>query len=220
MSASRPSLAFVGGTGPEGLGLAMRFAAIGHEIVVGSRRLERAEEAAQKIKDKVPQAQVSGRENAEAVQACDCVVVTVPYSGQRDTLEQLRDMIGDKIVISTVVPVEFAKGKITALVVEEGSAAEQAQALLPQARVVGAFQNLSAKELQDLEHEVPADVVVVANDQEAKAAVMAMADGINGVRGIDGGGLANSRYVEEITALLLNINKVYKAQSSIKIAGV
>ena len=220
MTPAHPSLAFVGGTGPEGLGLAMRFAAAGHEIIIGSRRQERADEAAQKILEKVPKAKVRGSENADAVRSGEHVVVTVPYGGQRDTLEGLRDVIGDKIVICTVVPVEVADGKISGVPVNEGSAAEEAQAVLPEARVAGAFQNLSARKLMDLANEVPADVVVTADDEEAKRAAMAMAESIAGVRGLDGGGLANSRYVEEITVLLMNINKIHKARSSVRIVGV
>ena len=220
MSDSRHSFAFVGGTGPEGLGLAMRFAMAGHEVIIGSRRLERAQEAAEKVLAKVPTATVRGLENQAAVEASEYVVITVPYSGQKDTLEGLRAAIGDKIVIDTVVPLEFDKGKITALIVEEGSASQQAQAALPEARVIGAFQNLSAKELMAIEHPVPADVVVCGDHADAKKAVMEIAESIEGVRAIDGGALANARYVEDITALLANINKIYKAHSSIKIVGV
>ena len=220
MNDSRHSFAFVGGTGPEGLGLAMRFALAGYEVIIGSRRPERAQEAAEKVLGKVSKAAVRGLENQAAVNAADCVVITVPYSGQKETLEGLRAAIGGKIVIDTVVPLEFDKGKITALIVEEGSASQQAQAALPEARVIGAFQNLSAKELMAIEHPVPADVVVCGDHADAKQDVMELAESIEGVRAIDGGGLANARYVEDITALLANINKIYKAHSSIKIVGV
>ncbi|MEE9284212.1 MAG: NADPH-dependent F420 reductase [Dehalococcoidia bacterium] len=220
MSQNHRTIAFIGGTGPEGLGLAMRFALAGDDVIIGSRRIERAEEAARKIRDQIPQAMVRGMENEAAVRAGDLVMITIPYSGQRDTLVQLRDAIGAKIVVGTVVPLEFDKGKIRIIPVEEGSATQQAQALLPDATVVGAFHNLSASELMDLAREVPSDVVVCADDAEAKQTVMALARKIEGVRGIDGGGLENARLVEDITALLLNINKVYKSHSSIKIVGV
>ena len=131
----------------------------------------------------------------------------------------LQELAG-KIVVDTVVPLQFEKGKIRALILDDGSAAEQANRILPDSIVVGAFQNLSAHELMDLEHDVPADVVVCGDDGDSKQLVIAMAAEIKGCRGIDGGGLANSRYVEDITALLLNINKVHKAQSMIKIVGV
>ena len=220
MTRNHRSIAFIGGTGPEGLGLAMRFAHAGDAVIIGSRRIERAKEAARKILEQVPTATVRGLENEAAVRAGDLVMITVPYGGQRDTLEQLRDAIGDKIVIDTVVPLEFEKGKIRAISVAEGSATEQAQAMLPDATVVGAFHNLSAHDLMDVPNEVQSDVVVVADDAEAKQTVIELAQTIDGVRGIDGGGLENSRLVENITVLLLNINKVYKSHSSIKIVGV
>jgi len=106
------------------------------------------------------------------------------------------------------------------LIVEEGSAAEQAQQILDGATVVAAFHNLSAKELMDVDHEVPCDVVVCGDDADAKGAVMELAVEIAGVRAVDGGGLENSRYVEDLTALLLNINRIYKSTSSIRIVGV
>jgi NADPH-dependent F420 reductase len=214
------AISFIGGTGPEGLGLAVRFASAGEHVIIGSRKLERAQEAVQTILASVPGAKAQGMENEAAVRASAIVMVTVPYSGQKDTLASLTEAIGNRIVVDTVVPLEFAKGKIRMLDVPEGSATQQAQVILPQARVIGAFHTLSAKELMDIQHEVPSDVVVTGNDAEAKKAVMVLAGKIKGARAVDGGGLENSRYVEGITALLLNINKVYKSQSMIKIVGV
>jgi NADPH-dependent F420 reductase len=215
-----PSIAFIGGTGPEGLGLAMRFARAGNEVIIGSRRQERCDEAAEKVLSAVPNGKIRGMVNPEAVAAGDVIFITVPYDGQREMLEQIKDGVAGKTVVDTVVPLRFAKGKISTLSVEEGSAAEEAQAVLTGSTVVGAFHNLSAKELMDLEHEVPCDVVVCGDDAEAKQTVMDLAVGIAGVRAIDGGGLENSRYVEGITALLLNINRIYKTQSSIRLVGV
>lgn len=220
MSAGKRTIAFIGGTGPEGLGLAMRFAHSGEEVIIGSRRLERAQEAAQKIAERVPHAKARGLENKDAARAGDLVLITIPYEGQKATLEELTEALDGKIVVATVVPLHFEKGKISALLVEEGSAAQQAQRILPTSRVVGAFQNLSAQELMEIDHEVPADVVVCGDDAAAKETVMELARQIKGARGIDGGALANSRYVEEITALLLNINRIYKCRSTIRILGV
>ena len=220
MTQDKQAIAFIGGTGPEGLGLAMRFAQAGREVIIGSRRQDRADEAAQKIRDAVPNANASGLENKAAVAQGEVVFITVPFDGQEPTLQDLRAELAGKIVVDTVVPLQFEKGKIRALILDDGSAAEQAKRILPDSIVVGAFQNLSAHELMDLEHDVPADVVVCGDDGDSKQLVIAMAAEIKGCRGIDGGGLANSRYVEDITALLLNINKVHKAQSMIKIVGV
>ena len=220
MGERKRSIAFIGGTGPEGLGLAMRFAQSGEEVIIGSRRLERAQEAAQKIVAEVPNARARGLENKDAARAGDLVLITIPYEGQEATLEELGEALDGKVVVDTVVPLVFEKGKITALLVKEGSAAQQAQRLLPKAKVVGAFQNLSAHDLMELEQEVPADVVVCGDDAAAKETVMELARRINGVRAIDGGALANARYVEDITALLLNINRIYKSRSTIRIVGV
>jgi len=213
-------LAFIGGTGPEGLGLAARFAAAGHEIVIGSRSPERARQAVEKIKARVPQARARGMANQEAVQRADIVFVTIPFAGHRDTLEALAPAIGAKLVVDVVSPVSFEGGKIAAIAVPEGSAAQQAQALLPQAQVVAAFHHLDASQLMRVERSMEVDVLVCADHQEAKERVMALAEKIEGVRALDGGRLANSRYLEEFTALLLNLNKIYKAHTSLKIAGI
>jgi NADPH-dependent F420 reductase len=213
-------LAFIGGTGPEGLGLAVRLAAAGHEIVIGSRSLERAEQAVEKIRARVPQVRAAGMVNEEAVRRGDIVFVTIPFAGHRDTLEALAPAIGPKVVVDAVSPLSFEGGRIAAIAVPEGSAAEQAQALLPQAQVVAAFHHLDASRLMRLERPIEADVLVCADHQEAKKRVMALAEKIEGARALDGGPLANSRHLEEFTVLLLNLNKTYKARTSFKIAGI
>src|SRR3990170_2047570 len=148
-------IAFIGGTGPEGLGLALRLALAGEEIAIGSRSLERAERAAAEISSRAPSARVWGAENRDVVEKAGIVFVTVPYAAQRETLASLRDAIGDKTVVDTVVPLRFEKGRAQAVPVAEGSAAEEAQALLPQATVVAAFHNLSAQKL--MAGDVPVD---------------------------------------------------------------
>ena len=213
-------LAFIGGTGPEGLGLAARFAAAGHEIVIGSRKPQRAQQAVEKIKARAPQARATGMVNQEAVQRGDIVFVTIPFAGHKDTLEALAPAIGAKLVVDVVAPLSFEGGKISVIAVPEGSAAQQAQALLPQAQVVAAFHHLDASQLMRVERPMGADVLVCADNQEAKERVMALAEKIEGVRALDGGSLANSRYLEEFTALLLSLNKTYKAHTSLKIVGI
>ena len=214
-------LAFVGGTGPEGLGLAIRFAASGHHVAIGSRSTERGEEGATKIADAVPGATVSGGENAATVAGADVVFLTFPYSGQGPTLEAIGGALDGTIVCDVVAPLEFVRGKgAVALDVDGNSAAEEAAAALPNARVVSAFQNMSAEKLMELDKPVEADVLVCGDDKEAKAVIMALADEIDGVRGVDGGALSNSRYVEMLTSLLINLNRVHKTQTSVRIAGV
>jgi NADPH-dependent F420 reductase len=217
---SAKAIAFIGGTGPEGLGLAARFAAAGHEIVIGSRSRERAEQAVKKIKARVPKARATGVVNEEAVGRGEIVFVTIPFAGHRATLEALAPAIGAKLVVDVVSPISSEGGKITAVAVPEGSAAEQAQALLPQAQVVAGFHHLDASRLMRVEQPVEGDVLVCADHQAAKETVMALAEEIEGVRALDGGPLANSRYLEEFTVLLLNLNKTYKAHSSLKISGI
>lgn len=214
------SIALIGGTGPEGKGLAARFAKAGHEVIIGSRSAERGEEAARDIAALVPGADVRGTTNAEAVRACEIVVVTVPYSAQRDTLSSLAEDVGERIVVSTVVPLQFSRARVAMLEVDAGSAAEEAQSLLPRARLVGAFQNLSASHLLHVEAPVAGDVIVCSDDDEARRLIIALAGEIESIRGINGGPLANSRYVEGLTALLLNINRIHKAETHVQIVGI
>jgi NADPH-dependent F420 reductase len=214
-------LAFVGGTGPEGLGLAMRMAHAGHEIAVGSRSKERGEEGAAKVREAVSTATVSGGENGEVVADAEVVFLTFPYSGQQPTLDALGSALDGKIVCDVVAPLEFQQGiGAVALNVEGKSAAQEAAAQLPNARVVSAFQNMSAEKLMELDHEVECDVLVCGRDAEAKQVIIGLANQIAGVRGVDAGGLSQSRYVEMITSLLINLNRKYKTQTSIKIIGL
>ena len=214
-------LAFVGGTGPEGLGLAMRMASAGHEVCIGSRSPERGQEAAAKVRDAVPTAAVQGGTNEDVVEGADVVFLTFPYAGQRATLEALRPALDGKIVCDVVAPLEFQQGiGAVALNLEGKSAAQEAAAQLPNARVVSAFQNMSAEKLMDTGHAIDCDVLVCGGDAEAKGLIIGLANQIAGVRGVDAGGLSQSRYVEMLTALLINLNRKHKTQTSIKIIGL
>lgn len=214
-------LAFVGGTGPEGLGLAMRFAAAGHEVAIGSRSTERGEEGAAKVREAVPGAKASGGENADVIGDADVVFLTFPYSGQADTLESLAGKLEGKLVCNVVAPLEFKQGVgAVALSVEGNSALQEAIAQLPNSTVVSGFQNMSAEELQELDHPIHGDVLVCGKDAEAKEVVIGLANQIDGVRGIDAGGPSQSRYVEMLTSLLINLNRKHKTQTSIKVVGL
>src|SRR4051812_7712251 len=140
------TIAIIGGTGPEGKGLAARFAKAGLSVIIGSRSAERGEEAAKEIREAAG-GSVSGAANADAALSADTILITVPYSGLGDTLPPLAAAIGAKIVVSTVVPLEFSGGRASMMQVDAGSAAEEIAGLLPEARVVGAFQNLAAHKL-------------------------------------------------------------------------
>ncbi len=214
-------LAFVGGTGPEGLGLAMRMAAAGHEVAIGSRSTERGEEGAQKVREALPAAKTSGGANADVIPDADVVFLTFPYSGQQATLEALGSALDGKIVCNVVAPLEFQQGVgAVAMNVPGNSALQESIAQLPNARIVSAFQNMSAEELQHLAHPIECDVLVCGRDVEAKQVVIGLANEIAGVRGIDAGGPSQSRYVEMLTSLLININRKHKTQSSIKLVGL
>ncbi|MDA1188407.1 MAG: NADPH-dependent F420 reductase [Chloroflexi bacterium] len=213
------TIGILGGTGPEGRGLAVRFALAGIKVVIGSRDASRADEAVAKIADKVPAGMVFGAVNADAARA-EVVIIAVPYAAQADTLKALKPSLDGKVIINVVAPMDFADGKATAVSVPEGSAARQAQQLLPDSRMVGAFHNLSARDLLDPQRTVESDVVVCSDDEVAQKQVMNLAELIPGVRAVNGGGLDNSRYVEELTTLLLNINRIYKAHATIKLVGI
>ena len=212
-------LGFLGGTGPEGKGLALRFALAGEKVFIGSRNRSRGVEASNSLK-KFSSNNIFGGTNSEAASKSDVIVAAMPYDGQRETLETLKTSLTGKIVITVVAPLIFNKGSISALPVKDGSAALEAQKILPESRIIGAFQNISARDLLIPSKPIDADVIVCGDDQDAKDYVITLANMIQGVRGINGGGLKNAGYVENLTALLLNINQEYKSHSSIRISGV
>lgn len=213
-------IGFIGGTGPEGRGLALRFALAGESVLIGSRSADRAREAADSVREIAPAASVEGVVNSEVAARSDIVVVAVPYAAQKPTLASLADELRGKLIVNVVVPLAFSKGVASAIRVEEGSAALEAKALLPDATHIAAFHNVSAPELLKPDKRLETDIVVCGDDAEGKRAVMRLAETIKGARAVDGGGLANARYVEDLTALLLNINRAYKAHSMIKIVGI
>ena len=213
-------IGFIGGTGPEGKGLALRFAMAGESVAIGSRDAQRAQDAADEVAALADGLSVSGGLNDEVAVQSEVVFIAVPYSGHRPTLESLRDALDGKLVVDVVAPLRFSRGVASAVEVEEGSAAQQAQIIVPNSTVVGAFHNLSAEDLMRPDATIDSDVIVCSDDAEAKRQVMELAETIEAVRAVDGGGLQNSRYVEELTALLININRIYKAHSTIKIVGI
>ena len=213
-------LAFLGGTGPEGKGLALRLALAGEEIIIGSRDATRAQDAADSLKELAPGAAISGDVNAVAAQRGDMAFITTPYEGQRPILEQMAGDLAGKVVVDVVAPLSVTRGRASALSVEEGSAAMQAQLLLPDSFIVAAFQNISAADLIIPDRVMEGDVVVCSDHREPKEQVMELVRKIRDLRPVDGDGLENAKYVEDFTALLLNINRIYKAHSMIKIVGI
>ncbi|MCY4366666.1 MAG: NADPH-dependent F420 reductase [Chloroflexi bacterium] len=218
-------LAFLGGTGPEGRGLALRLAVSGEDVIIGSRDAQRAADAAEElaalVEDVAGRGRIEGADNLEAASRADAAFLTVPYEAQAPMLTQLAESLAGKVVVNVIAPMRFERGKgAIAVPVEAGSAAEEAQGMLPASRVVAAFQNVSAEELQELGHQMEGDVVICSDHAEARGLVMSFTSKISNLRPVDGGGLRNSKYVEQITPLLVNINRIYKVHSGIKIVGV
>jgi NADPH-dependent F420 reductase len=212
------SIGILGGTGDQGKGLARRFALAGHDVIIGSRREERARQAAADLDPGLP---VRGAENPIAAREADVVIVAVPWDGHRATLESLRTELAGKIVIDCVNPVGFDKQGAYPLAVEEGSAAQQAAAVLTDSRVVAAFHHVSAILLLDPEiGEMDLDVLVLGDDREATDLVRGLADQIPGMRGVYGGRLRNAGQVEALTANLISINRRYKAHAGLRITDV
>ena len=217
------SIAIVGGTGDQGRGLAYRFARAGHHVLIGSRKAERGEASAAELAQ-LPGAdagRITGGDNATVSAAADVVIVAVPYDGHAETVQSVAPELAGKIVIDCVNPLGFDKRGPYALSVPEGSAAEQAAALLPESRVVAAFHHVSAVLLADPTiTEIPTDVMVLGDDREATDLVIGLVDRIPGMRGIYAGRLRNARQVEALTANLIAINRRYKAHAGLRITDV
>jgi NADPH-dependent F420 reductase len=214
-------IAVVGGTGPQGRGLAYRWARHGHTVVLGSRSAERAEATAQEIAARLPDAPVTGATNEQAAAGVDVVVLTVPYDGHDDLVRGLAPVLGGKVVVSCVNPLGFDKLGPYGLEVPGGSAAETLAALVPAARVVGAFHHVSAVSLWGdrdfLDHE---DVLVCGDDQDAKDLVRELARAVTSRAGVDAGRLRIARQLEPWTAVLISINKRYKVRSGTRVSGL
>jgi NADPH-dependent F420 reductase len=217
-------IAILGGTGPAGMGLALRWARAGESIVIGSRSQERAQEAAGKIKQRVGEhAQVTGATNPAACTATDLLVLTVPFEGQAALLKELKPSIKPaSILIDATVPLATAVGGRASrtLLVWQGSAAQQTAELVPKGvTVVAAFQNCSADAMNG-DDPVECDVIVCSDDANATQLVCELAAKVPGLRGIDGGKLENARIVEQVTALLVGLNIRHKGHGGIRITGL
>ena len=217
-------IAIIGGTGPAGMGLALRWARAGETILIGSRETHRAQQAASAIRQKVgSEVNVSGMENSEACAAADILVLTVPFANQAGVLKQLKPAITPgSILIDATVPLAASIGGRASrtLGVWQGSAAEQAAELVPEeVSVVAAFHNVSA-ELLGADDPLDCDVIVCSDDRDAAQLTRDLAAKIPGVRAIDGGRLENARIVEQITALLIGLNIRHKGHAGIRVTGL
>ncbi|MGZ0205625.1 NADPH-dependent F420 reductase, partial [Streptomyces sp. RM1] len=206
----------LGGTGPQGKGLAYRLARAGQKVIIGSRSADRARSAAEELGHGV-----EGADNAEAARRSDIVIVAVPWEGHGDTLKSLAGELAGKLVVDCVNPLGFDKKGAYALKPEEGSAAEQAAALLPDSRVTAAFHHLSAVLLQDPEIErIDTDVMVLGEQRADVEIVQALAGRIPGMRGVFAGRLRNSHQVESLVANLISVNRRYKAHAGLRLTDV
>jgi NADPH-dependent F420 reductase len=206
----------LGGTGPQGKGLAYRLARAGQKVIIGSRAAERAQTAAEELGHGV-----EGADNAECARRSDIVIVAVPWEGHGKTLESLREELVGKLVVDCVNPLGFDKKGAYALKPEEGSAAEQAAALLPDSRVAAAFHHLSAVLLQDPEvDEIDTDVMVLGEERADVEIVQALAGRIPGMRGVFAGRLRNAHQVEALVANLISVNRRYKAHAGLRVTDV
>lgn len=214
-------IAVIGGTGPQGRGMAYRFAKAGHRVVLGSRDASRAQATAEEITARLPEAAVSGASNADAAAGAEVVLLAVPYDGHDDLVASLSDQLAGRIVVSCVNPLGFDKQGPYGLTVPGGSAAETAAALVPEARLVGAFHHVSAVTLwgeQDyLDHE---DVLVCGDDTDAKQVVQELARAVTSRDGVDAGRLRIARQLEPWTAVLISVNKRYRTRSGTRISGL
>ena len=220
MGEQRHTIAVIGGTGPQGKGLAYRFAKHGHDVVIGSRSAERAAEAAVAIAGRGVTGSVTGATNEDTLAGADVVLLAVPYDGHDDLVAALSDGLAGKVVVSCVNPLGFDKQGPYGLDVDR-SAAEAAAALVPTARVTGAFHHVSAVSLwgdeEYLSHE---DVLVCGDDADAVDVVVELASTVTGRPGVKAGRLRMARQLEPLTAVLISINKAYKTRSGVAISGV
>lgn len=213
-------IAILGGTGSEGSGLGFRWAAAGHEIIIGSRAAEKGERAAEEMQSELPHATISGTDNATAAAEAELVVLSVPYEAQERTLADVYDAVQGKLLITVVAPLGQPKARVWRLPSGMSAAEEAQQQLGEGVTVIAAFQNISAGHLRDLDHQLDCDVLICGE----KAADKAVAAGLcrdAGMRGINAGALANAGVVEGLTAVLLGINIRNKISGAgIRITGL
>jgi 8-hydroxy-5-deazaflavin:NADPH oxidoreductase len=224
MADSREPIPIVGGTGALGYGLALRWAREGAPVVIGSRSPERAKEAAARLREAVPDAEVEGLQNEEAAARGPVVLLTVPFRAQSENLNNLRGALqpGQLLVDCTVPLAAAVSGKATrSLGVWQGSAAQQAQEMVPEGvAVVAALHTVSAPELNDLGAALDQDVLICGERKVDKARVAALVELIPGLRAVNAGTLETARIVEQLTPLLISINSRYKVHTGIRITGL
>jgi NADPH-dependent F420 reductase len=214
----------IGGTGALGAGLARRWATAGAPVVLGSRSAERAEEAAEKIRGAVPGADVTGLPNEEAATKGEIVFLTVPFRAQSENLNNLREVLRPgQILVDCTVPLAAAvSGKATrSLGVWQGSAAQQAQEMVPEGvTVIAALHTVGAPTLANLGQELGEDILVCGDKKADKARVARLIEMITGLRAVNAGALEMARIVEQLTPMLISVNTRYKVHAGIRLTGL
>ena len=211
----------LGATGPAGQAVSVQFAAVGLEVVVGSRSLERATETVEALQQRWPDHKLAliPADNAGAAEA-ELVVIATPWDGILSTLEPLEDPLAGKVVVSMANALTRWGKRMVPLLPPTGSVAVAVAQALPRSRVVGAFHHLPAGPWSDLDHTMDADVMVCSDDRSAAAEVIELIDRLPGLRGVDCGGLGSALAVEALTPALLEINRRYKVHAAIRITGL
>jgi NADPH-dependent F420 reductase len=214
----------IGATGALGFGLGLRLAAAGTPVVVGSRDASRAEEAAGRIREQVPDARVEGLQNAEAAARGPIVVLSVPFRAQSENLTNLKEALSPgQILVDATVPLAAAvSGRATRLLgVPQGSAAQQAQEMVPDGvTVVSGLHTVGAATLADLDHELDEDVLLAGDSKDAKREVATLVIRIPGLRPVDCGRLEVARMIEGLTPLLISVNTRYKIHAGVRLTGL
>jgi NADPH-dependent F420 reductase len=214
------SICVVGGTGPEGSGLALRWAHAGHQVTIGSRDANKARAVACELNAILGDDRVSGKESRDGVAAAEIAVLTVPFAAQMSTLSGLQEQLAGKILIDVTVPLVPPRVSRVQLPPTDSCVVAVQQMFGDRVRVVSAFQNVSAHKLRDFEHSIDCDVFVTSDDKEARSIGIRLAEAA-GLRGIDAGPLANSVVAESLTSLLISINRTYKIpDAGIRITGL
>jgi NADPH-dependent F420 reductase len=217
-------VSIIGASGALGFGLAVRLARAGSEVMIGSRDPARAEEAAERAREAVPEGTVAGLDNVQAARANELVILSVPFRGQAETLHNLRDVLrpGQLLVDATVPLAAAIGGRATRTVgVWQGSAAQQAQELAPAGvTVLSALHTVSAAALRELDHTLDEDVLLAGDQRADKQRAAALLDAIDGLRCVDCGRLEMARITEQLTALMISVNARYKTRSGIKVTGL
>jgi 8-hydroxy-5-deazaflavin:NADPH oxidoreductase len=214
----------IGGTGALGFGLALRLARARVPVVIGSREPSRAEEAAGRVRERVPEAEAEGLENTDAAKRGPIVLLCVPFRAQSENLTNLKDALEPgQILVDATVPLAAAvSGRATRLLgVPQGSAGQQAQEMVPDGvRVVSALHTVSAPSLGELDHEMDEDVPVAGDDAQAKRAVAELIGRIPGLRPVNAGRLETARLIEGLTPLLISVNARYKSHAGVRFTGL